>query len=720
VRRRLLALIAALSAPAVLTVGAVGGPVARVAAAPLPLQIVAQDFTVAANGVLTLTIRLPEMDPATAGAADVVVTAYRRVETRLAVDLAMAGMLPQALDVVDTPLSLTLPAGAGEITLAMPIETNTRTPGGLQLSNAGLYPVAVDVRAGGDPLAEVITFVSRLEVDPPQPYVTLPVTAAMSVTEPVAIDATGAVVLDDGDVAQYRALAIAMEASAVPVTARVAPRVLTALRSIDAALADRLTNQLVRSTVVGEPDPPLDPTSAADVGLVELYEAWRDDGDAVLAGELATAHPVREWGFVDERTSAAGAGLMSTSGTTTLLIPAAMVDAVRPPGADPTVLATVRSGASTINALTADPRLSELLIRTQSTPRQTAIYAAADLLAARSEILAGGGDPSRHGVLLGVGNLGIPWSTALAAVTELIVQTPQLAPTTIGAMVATMQRGSAVVQLSGTPTVELESRLVEMLGLTTDSTAVASMLPADDARPGQWERSIALMPSTGLTGTQVAGMAEAIRAEQTAVRDAVEVPEPFTFTLTGRRSTIRLNFQNTSSTPLTVLVRMSSPKLAFPEGEQLVVLAANTSTQVAVPVEARASGDFGVALDVFTPEGEQRLAPTVPLTASLTAISGLGNLITGVALLLLATWWVRHFLHQRRTRQSAAVRVRHPSAQTAEPTHTETDGSSGGTSEASPRSMSEATPAVTPDDDALDREATEPAEAPAGSTLPPS
>jgi len=54
-------------------------------------------------------------------------------------------------------------------------------------------------------------------------------------------------------------------------------------------------------------------------------------------------------------------------------------------------------------------------------------------------------------------------------------------------------------------------------------------------------------------------------------------------------------------------------------------------------------------------EGDTRLAPPVPVTLSLTALSGIGNLVTGAALLVLLTWWVRHIRKGRRQRAAEAA-----------------------------------------------------------------
>ncbi|MEQ1834112.1 MAG: S8 family serine peptidase, partial [Candidatus Eisenbacteria bacterium] len=63
---------------------------------------------------------------------------------------------------------------------------------------------------------------------------------------------------------------------------------------------------------------------------------------------------------------------------------------------------------------------------------------------------------------------------------------------------------------------------------------------------------------------------------------------------------------------------------------------------------------------VFTPVGDSELAPAVPLRANVTALSGLGNLITGALVLVVLTWWVRHVRISRRNRAAAKAAARHP------------------------------------------------------------
>ena len=138
------------------------------------------------------------------------------------------------------------------------------------------------------------------------------------------------------------------------------------------------------------------------------------------------------------------------------------------------------------------------------------------------------------------------------------------------------------------------------------------------------------------------------------------VPTGFSFNLTGRTTSVPITLKNNADIPLTVRVRMSSPKLQFPDGDQTVEVPPQSFHEVKIEINALSNGTTGVTLEVFTPLGDVRLAPPVPLTASINALSGVANLLTGAALLVLLTWWVRHFRRDRRGRQAAEAADRHP------------------------------------------------------------
>jgi hypothetical protein len=124
-------------------------------------------------------------------------------------------------------------------------------------------------------------------------------------------------------------------------------------------------------------------------------------------------------------------------------------------------------------------------------------------------------------------------------------------------------------------------------------------------------------------------------------------------------------------------------------------------------MEARSNGRFPVTLDVFTPLGDVRLGTPIPLTANVRGLSGLGNLVTGAALLVLLSWWFRHLQRNRRKRHATQASDRHPSSGT--------DGASGETDDARPRRIDDV---VTSADTDADHSGLSPDAA--TSTLPPS
>ena len=153
-----------------------------------------------------------------------------------------------------------------------------------------------------------------------------------------------------------------------------------------------------------------------------------------------------------------------------------------------------------------------------------------------------------------------------------------------------------------------------------------------------------------------------LNAELGAITAAVAPRPAYAFTLSGRRTTIRIRLENTSAEPLRVMVRMSSTKLTFPKGDQLVELEPLGVTDIAVPVIARSNGSFPVSLDILTPDGNTPLGYTQFLKARVSALTGLAQLLTGGLLLVVMTWWVRHMRRTRRKRHLSATMQYHPAA----------------------------------------------------------
>jgi hypothetical protein len=274
--------------------------------------------------------------------------------------------------------------------------------------------------------------------------------------------------------------------------------------------------------------------------------------------------------------------------------------------------------------------------------------------------------PPRRSRVLTTPDLASPDPRLLQAMTELGSTTPSIRFTAASALTGVtdvvLDGGEPVtVQLPDVAGPSLESR-IELLDLTAlELASVASMLQADDPRPAAWNAELDSLISTGYTDAQVEAATSALLAEADEFRNAVQLPEPFTFTLTGRSGTIEIRIGNTLDEPLDVIVQLDAPRITFPDGDQRVTLRPLDETSVIVPVVAESNGTSSINLVVATPASEP-LGEPVTLTARVTALTGLGQVLTGGFVLVLLTWWFTHWRNRRRAELVDDGRERHPSS----------------------------------------------------------
>jgi hypothetical protein len=213
------------------------------------------------------------------------------------------------------------------------------------------------------------------------------------------------------------------------------------------------------------------------------------------------------------------------------------------------------------------------------------------------------------------------------------------------------------------PSLTERLQLLDATALTMLSAA--SMLPPDDPRPPQWATEMKQLISTGYTDVEVIAAAAALEARAQALTDAVVLPDPFTFTLTGRSGIIEIRLGNTSDETLDVNVALTSNKIDFPKGDQTVTLRPNDETSVNIPVQARSNGTSSIDMRVSTPAG-QGIGNPVAITSRVTGFTGLGYLLTGGLILVLLSWWLTHVRTRRRSALIDNGRGRHPASRRLE------------------------------------------------------
>lgn len=678
------------------------------AAAPDDMALVSQDFNVPVDGELTLSLELPGGIDATdlTSDADLIVTSHRLVTDRPAFLDAIEGDLTRVEDSLDIPLVPTTdPTGTGTATtlvstptpttiaLRIPTESAGRTDTALQLSKAGVHPIVVELRIGARRFTTT-TFVNRLpgDDDPTDgDGRAMSIGLLMGQTTMPTIGDDGDVQAGPGEIAELGRLADALAAiDAAPLrvgldptvppprAVGVEPSTLDALSTADPALAARLAPLVAAGDVIARPRLPLDPGAAAAVAVTgtaePLYTRWLREGEDLIDRLLPSTVVDRSIDVIDRPLSDAGAVLRRNLGTRMLVMPFDVFTSTEGNTGvftDTTQLVTVElPDGSTLPTAVVDPYIGERLDVGADTPLASSIDVVADLLVMAQEIRESGGVVGRHGMVLGLSDLGVPDPALLGDLTALLLTTPGLRlvdPADIGGAVDRwlIDGRPVVLTLPSQPAVDLTDRFTIIDRVTTDVDAYGSMLAEDDPTAAQWRTVLDTMPTTAIDDAQAAAMARRLDEDFAVYREAIRV-DASSFTLTGKSSQVRFAIENTSDTALTVRVSLSSPKIRFPEGDQVVTIAPGTTTAVSADAVALSNGTSSVFLRVYTPSTDVFLVPEVVLTARVTSFAGAGQLVTGAALLFILTWWARHWRQSRRKQLASQNVARHPASSASE------------------------------------------------------
>jgi hypothetical protein len=330
------------------------------------------------------------------------------------------------------------------------------------------------------------------------------------------------------------------------------------------------------------------------------------------------------------------------------------------------------SNSDRMTAALADFNLSEALTRGSNEPTGGAYLVAQQILAelkiARSEIVDRDETMKGRGVILATDSGNLPSQALMTALVSTVASQPDMGfvalDELLGSMTVSVMDGLPVsIELQNIEDVSPSSTLLNDFAARVDG--FSTMLPDGDERPAQWRQVVNVLPASNLTPLQIKAYIDMVDAQLAAIGGSVVTPTSTTFTLGGRDSSIRLSLRNDNETDLLVRVHLTSSKLTLPQDDQLVALPAGTTTLVEIPVTAKSNGRFPVTLQLFTPLGDITVGSPAVFSARVNALAGLGQLFTGIALLLLLSWWIHHLRreHQRRQFESDDSIGRHPSGE---------------------------------------------------------
>lgn len=568
--------------------------------------------------------------------------------------------------------------GSIEFTLEIQTDVADSVEQRLKFERPGLYPLRVQLLTGGARDDNIIvatagTIVQRLPgpTDTQAPPIDLSVVAVTPSPSPTATPverAAAQAALDDAV-----DLAATLDA---PVTLEVPPTLIAAEAATPAG-AERLAGALEGDDLVALPVVPLDVSSAVAAGRADAYTRFVNAGEELLTAAVPTAAAVRTVWMTTDALSAGGAQQLRDLGVRFVVMPAALYRATvssQLPDTDLFIDAELPDGG-TLPILIVDARTVRLTraaaddILAASTATEWSVRTAATILIDRAEAdIDRSGPPAQRSIILTTPDLATPDARLLAGLEDLVATTPSLrftaASSLIGVIDSQREGGAPVtVALPDIAGPSLAQRVESIDATATRMMGVASMLPPDDPRPIEWANELDALISTAYSEADVEAATTALVARAEALENAVDLPDPFTFTLTGRNGTIEIQLGNTSNEPLNVTMHLESSKVEFPDGDQEVTLRPDDETTIVVPVEARANGTSSIILTVATPAGNTIDEP-VTLTSRVTGFTGLGQLLTGGFILVLLTWWFSHWRSKRRAIADDDGRDRHPTART--------------------------------------------------------
>lgn len=663
---------------ALMNIGVAPGSAA--AAGPETLVLVHQELAVEPEGKLAVTIHLSAPLPV---GSQISVRAYRAITLRDQLKRAIAHQLSGFISNAVVDPATIVPDAAGNLPITVQTTSGTDTSAGqLRLPGAGLYPVLVAVTsATGVPLGDLVTFAYRLP-DPPTVLGQLSIAVLASITAPPSITATAAPTALPAEVTAQLAQLDAYQG--VKVSLQISPNILSRLDDAGrAALGTAMTGGFVMS----QPIVPIDPSSAVASGLDDQFINLLTQGETALAATGVLPHyNSTVWYAPDSITNAGALLLRNKRGVQLLVVPstvyraaggnlgevtdysqlfkAVLSDSDPNSDADQTCESLAMQCVSTA---VIDPLLASRFSDTSLSDEQAALYTAADVVAYREQF-SGNLSPSlRHALILGLDGEGVASAKRMNRSVAMLALTGAANFITLDAFQessgALINDGQQVELQLPQPksTIDLTHRAKDLDDVTLAATTVASMLVDNTARGDAWLSSIGSLYSTAITDDQADAAIDSVNAQLQQIRSCIVPPDPYQFTLAGQSTTLFLRLRNDCPEPLHVLIQMTADanKLNFPDG----IVDRNLDpgvTNLPVKVEARTNGTFKVTLDILTPAGKLPIVPTLNLRARVNTLTGLPQLITGVGLLLLLTWWVRNLRRSRRVQRAVAGRTDHP------------------------------------------------------------
>ncbi len=612
------------------------------------VRLIAQNFNVATNRQLRFVFSVLDEAERAALAADqsatLTVSFLAPMNTRESVRQSLDGAVSPPVAEVDLRIRQLERNAAGDFVAI------TSLVGPLRGLGQGVYPVILRIERDDVEVYSTTSFVNLFEPD--AVFEQLPVSALVSAESAPTMRPDGSTAIPPGARVQLGILASLTEAFDGPLSIHLSPQLIDGLRrstsSEDQALLARLVAAFPKHELVPATYVSFDAASAHRGDMAEEFTEQLLEGEAVIDqvnGEASIERSVWVSHAPIDRDSVT---LLRQLGVQTVVL---TPKAASPIGSLDSYLKPYRALGSSVGLVVGlravDPSHAQWFADQTRDPLVNAYALAAEILLQHQAIVDAGGTPTDRHVVVSTSNGGI---APLGMTNPLLValdRAPQLQMVPLGSMSGDLLDATNVL-LAENSRVDVAVRREAIDALRADVVSTSTMLETDAPQHRAWKTSLLTAATDTLSNDEFEAYQRGLRTQLRSLRNRVSIPDALTFTLGGRESDLRMQLRNDADQQLSVLVAVESAKLQFPQGPQLVAVPPLTSIDVIIPVIARANGTFPLEVVLTTPDGATNVGRRIQMTARVSALAGLGQVVTGAAILILLSWWVSHWRAKRR------------------------------------------------------------------------
>lgn len=561
---------------------------------------------------------------------------------------------------VSAPLS-SLTDGTGITTLSLPIRSRTSTTDDrIFLPNAGVHPVIVTVStADRRLLASTGLYLNHVPTESDRPVDSFKLAFLVQPRSAISFDNDGSVDVPESVRISHRAATRVLRlGTGLDLTTAFDPQAIDALESSsvpeDTAVAAQLRTDTASGSTLRATWSDLDMDAWSTGGRLADVQTSLLIGERVLLDDLnAKVDPVT-WP-ADSTVGTSGIALLRRIGVENLVVTPDRIDTAKMPEGESGSTRPIRvlgQGDNRIRAMSLSDDRQQLLEDPDANPAVAAHLVLTEMFGAW---LA---DDSARGAIIRLddstnadtaadlfdalrgpadqpsgGPVEDPNVIRVVGVTEVMTSLPLIGD-------GEGERAVGFSLVPPTSTAQISS-IANLLAQTERPMRdYSAMLPAGDP---EVERR-ALLIRRSLDRRIAPGIQEGILRDVDSLLDddlhAISTTESRSLTVTARRTSIPLRFANSLSQPLTVRLRLQSPRLQFVDGADQVLVLQPGLNRIDVLVDVQASGQFMMRADVLSPASDRVLATSKQRIRS-TTFSGVGLMLSGGALLFLVAWWLR-------------------------------------------------------------------------------